>query len=183
MERYYERIACFFRTKAEEDMADLIQRTFLTLLESQDRIREGKSFHCFLFGIARNTLFEHYRSKRRERARFEPEHDSVEDLSPSPTAIIAEAQETRLLLEALRRIPIEFQIILDLYYWEDMTAKEIASVLDVPEGTARTRLRRAKQLLEAQLAECARTPHLLKSTLSDLDSWSAQLRAAVRLRE
>jgi DNA-directed RNA polymerase specialized sigma24 family protein len=44
-------------------------------------------------------------------------------------------------------------MILELYYWENMTAKDIGDVLEIPEGTARTRIRRAKQLLEAQLAD------------------------------
>lgn len=179
-ERYYEGLACFFQTKAGDDASDLIQRTFLIMLETHSRMREGTSFHCYLFGIARNVLYEHYRSKRRTRARFQPEKTSVADLGPSPSALIAEDQETHLLLQALRRIPIEFQILLELFYWEQMTGKEIADVLEVPEGTARTRLRRAKQLLVEQLSELSQSPGLLQSTMSDLDSWARRLRVALK---
>lgn len=181
-ERYYEGLACFFGSKAGDDAVDLIQRTFLLLLENQERMREGTSLNCFLFGIARNVLYEHYRGKRRNKDRFEPEQNSVEDLGPTATLLLLQAQEAQLLLHALRRIPLEFQIILELYYWEQMTAKEVADTLEVPEGTARTRIRRAKQLLEAQLATLADSPKLLQSTVSDLDSWAMQLRAALKPR-
>ena len=182
-ERYYEGLSRFFRSKAGDGAADLIQRTFLILLETHGRMREGTSFHCYLYGIARNVLYEHYRGKRRDGDRFQPDQTSVEDLGPTPTTLIAQAQETQLLLQALRKIPIECQMILELYYWEQMPAKEIADVLDVPEGTARTRIRRAKQLLESALAELAQSPQLLQSTVSDLDSWAKHLRAALKPRQ
>jgi RNA polymerase sigma factor (sigma-70 family) len=181
-EQYYEGLARFFRSKAGDGAADLIQRTFLILLETKSRMREGTSFHCYLYGIARNVLYEHYRGKRRDGERFQPDENSVEDLGPTPTTLMAQAQETRLLLQALRHIPLESQLILELYYWEQMTAKEIADVLEVPEGTARTRIRRAKQLLEAQLAALADTPQLLQSTVTDLDSWAQHLRTALKPR-
>lgn len=181
-ERYYEGLSRFFRSKASDSAPDLIQRTFLILLETHARMREGTTFHCYLFGIARNVLYEHYRSKRRDGDRLEPHERSVEDLAPTPTTLIAREQETKLLLQALRKIPVESQLILELYYWEQMTAKEIGDVLEVPEGTARTRIRRAKQLLEAKLGELAESPQVLQSTVSDLDSWARHLRDALKPR-
>jgi hypothetical protein len=59
-------------------------------------------------------------------------------------------------------------------------AKDIGDVLEIPEGTARTRIRRAKQLLEAQLAALAASPALLQSTVSDLESWAGKLRDALK---
>ena len=74
-------------------------------------------------------------------------------------------------------------MVLELYYWENMTAKDIGDVLEIPEGTARTRIRRAKQLLETQLAALAASPALLHSTVSDLESWAVKLRDALKLRK
>ena len=85
-------------------------------------------------------------------------------------------EEQRLLLEALRRIPLECQIVLELYYWEDMAAPELAQVLGIPEGTARSRLRRARELLTHRMKVLARSPALLKTTLSDLEKWVRSLR-------
>ncbi len=181
-ERYYDGVSRFFKSKAWDASADLIQRTFLACLETRDRMRKGTSFRSYLFGIARNILFEHYRGKRRDGRLLDFAERSLEDLGATPTTALAQAQESRLLLQALRQIPLEHQMILELYYWEEMTAGEIAGVLEVPEGTARTRIRRAKQLLEAELKARAESPQLLASTVSDLDSWASHLRAALEER-
>ena len=181
-ERHYDGISRFFKSKAWDAAGDLIQRTFLACLETRDRMREGTSFRSYIFGIARNILFEYYRGKRRDGRLLDFAARSLEDLGATPTTALAQAQESRLLLQALRQIPLEHQMILELYYWEEMTAREIADVLEVPEGTARTRIRRAKQLLESELTSRASTPKLLASTISDLDSWASQLRAALHGR-
>lgn len=181
-ERYYDAVSRFFRSKAWDAAADLIQRTFLACLETRDRMRDGTTFRCYLFGVARNILFEHYRGKRRDGNRLDVAERSLEDLGATPTTALVRAQESQLLLQALRHIPLEHQMILELYYWEDMTAVDIAAVLSVPEGTARTRIRRAKQLLEAELARLANTPQLLQSTVSDLEAWAAQLRDGIKAR-
>jgi len=182
-ERFYDALARFFRSKAGEHAPDLIQKTFLVLLETQGRMRDGTTFQAYLFGVARNILLEHYRGKRRDGDRFDVSERSVEDLGPTPTTLLAQAQETRLLLQAMRKIPIESQMILELYFWENMTARDIGDVLEIPEGTARTRIRRAKQLLEAQLEALAASPALLQSTVSDLESWARHLRDDLKQRK
>ena len=175
-ERHFDAVARFFRNKVNHGIDDLIQRTFLACIEGKDRFRGESSFRTFLFAVAHNVLSKHYRSKRRHGDRIDFGVTSVYDLSPSPSVIIARHNEHRVLLQALRRIPLDHQIVLELYYWERLTAPEVARVLDVPEGTARTRIRRAKQLLEEQMKRLVEDKNLLESTLFNLDSWAASLR-------
>lgn len=61
-------------------------------------------------------------------------------------------------------------------YWENLTGREIAQVMGVPEGTARTRLRSARLSLEATLASLARSPQMLEATRDNLEQWSAAIR-------
>ena len=61
-------------------------------------------------------------------------------------------------------------------YWEHLTAREIGEVLTIPEGTVRTRIRDAKQHLEAQIGRLARTPELAQSTVVGFDTWAGRLR-------
>ena len=76
------------------------------------------------------------------------EHDSAADLAAGPSTLFGKRREERLLLEALRRIPLDSQVVLELYYWEEMSAAQTAAVLDLPEGTVRGRVKRAKDLLQ-----------------------------------
>ena len=178
-ERHYDAIARFFYNKAGDQAPDLIQRTFLVCVEAQLRMREGTSFRAFLFGIARNVLFDHYRKRRRDGERIDFAVHTVEDLAPTPGSLLAREQEIQLLLQALRRIPLEAQVTLELYYWEGLSARELSEILELPEGTTRTRLRRARQLLDRQLRRLARSPRLLASTVSDLESWIQRIREHV----
>lgn len=91
----------FFGSKAGDEAKDLIQRTFLLLLEKPDRVREGGNLHYYLFGIARNGLYQHYRGKRVNRDRFVPEEHSFEDLVPTASTLLVKAQEAQLLLHGI----------------------------------------------------------------------------------
>jgi RNA polymerase sigma factor (sigma-70 family) len=184
-ERHYEAIARFFHNKAHHDADDLIQRTFLRCVETHARIRKPTSFRYYLFGVARNVLLEYLEEKGRRQRREAPNFlsTSIEDVAPTPSSALARAREERLILHALRRIPLELQIILELYYWEELRARELAEVLDLPEGTVRTRIRRAKQLFEEEIARVAESPALAHSTLCDLEGWARRLRGELGREE
>ncbi len=177
VERHYAAVERFFVHKvADEAAADLIQRTFLSLVEARERIRADANFKAYLLGIARNLLYNYFRRYRRDADHLDFVRVSSADLAPSAPSLIAQNQESRLLFEALRRIPLEFQVVLELYYWENLKARELAGILGIPEGTARTRIRRAKILLEQALKDLSKSPDLLRSTVSNLEQWARQLR-------
>lgn len=175
-ERHFESVYRFFVHKAPRDAVDLTQRTFLACVEARDRFRGASSFRTFLFAIARHELMAHWRKASRAA---DPATTSVRDLAPSPSAILIERREHRVLLEALRSIPLDLQIALELHYWEQLSMSEIAEVLDVPEGTAKSRLRRAREALEGRIAELEQDPAKLRTTLASLDSWAAALKNEV----
>lgn len=175
-ERHFDAVSRFFRNKVDVGVDDLIQRTFLACVESRERIRGSSSFRTFLFAVARNLLYKYYRGQHRHGGKIEFGVTSVHDMAPSPSVVVAEHQQQRVLLQALRRIPLEHQIIVELYYWEQLTSAAIAEVIDVPHGTARTRIRRAKLLLEEQMRALQGDPNLIESTLANLDGWAASLR-------
>lgn len=175
-ERHFDAVARFFRNKVDAGIDDLIQRTFLACVETKDRFRGDSSFRTYLYGVAHNILGKHYRSKRRHGDKVDFGVTSVHDLAPSPSVIVAKHREQRVLLEALRRIPLELQIVLELYYWERLTAGEVAQIVGIPEGTARTRIRRARQLLEEEMGNLVGNKDLLQSTIVNLEDWAASLR-------
>ncbi len=183
-ERHFDALCRFFRNKlaAGDGVDDLIQRTMLALVESRDRFRGEASFRTYLFTIARHELYAHLKRSGREQARFDPLVHSVHDHGPSPTTILAQRKEQRMLLEALRRVPLELQVVLELYYWEDLAASELARVLELPEGTVRTRIRRGRALLEQALGELGEGEAELHSTLAGLEDWARSVRAQAGAR-
>lgn len=150
MARYEPRVRRFFASKTVDCVDDLTQATLLGCLEARKRFRGMSQFSTFLFAVARNKLFEHYRRKRKLSARTNVGASSVIDLGPSPSSILTRnAWEQRLVL-ALNELSLDAQITLELYYWEKMTAPEMASVLGIKEPGVRSRLRRAKEQLRTR---------------------------------
>ena len=175
--RHFAPIFRFFRNKVDDAAEDLTQQTFLTCLRGQESFRGDASFRTFLFVIARRRLYDHLRERQPRGGQEELGEASVADLhGVSPTRAIAARQEQDLLLRALRRLPIDMQVAVELFYWEEMGIPEIAEVLETPTGTIKRRLQRARQQLEAIMGELADSQALLQSALGDFDGWAKGLR-------
>jgi DNA-directed RNA polymerase specialized sigma24 family protein len=89
--------------------------------------------------LAHNLLLKHLRTLARTPG-FDPDVSSVADLDPGPSTLLGRKHEHRLLLEGLRKIPVEHQVALELYYWEGMNAAEIAAVVGISHSAMRSRL-------------------------------------------
>lgn len=174
--RYYDSLERFFVNKVQTGIGDLVQETFRMCLEARDRIEDASKFRPYLFSIAFNVLRGHFRRKARRGTEVELEETCVQELAPGPCSVLVEREEQRLLLEALRSIPLHDQLILELLYWESLKVEDIAKVLGVPEGTVKSRLYRARERLEQAMRALASSDEVLRSTLADLDDWARQCR-------
>lgn len=175
--RHFAAVRRFFHNKTTDGIEDLIQRTFLACVEARDAFRGESSFQTYLFSIARHQLYATLGQRR--TAALDGEAVCMSDIMPAPSRVLAKKREQRHLLEGLRRIPLDFQVALELYYWEELTAAELAKILDVPEGTVRSRVRRGKELLAAQLEALATDAEPLDSTVARLEDWARSLRECV----
>jgi RNA polymerase sigma-70 factor (ECF subfamily) len=169
--RHYPSIARFFLSKVPEAADDLVQRTFLGCLEATDRFRGDASVRTFLFGIAHNVLRHHLRGRHRSGQPFDSAAVSVADLAPGPATALGRKREQRLLVRALREIPLDYQVALELHYWEQLSATQIAKVTGLPAGTVKTRIRRGRQLLQEAIGKLAETPQDSTSTLEGFEAW------------
>jgi RNA polymerase sigma-70 factor (ECF subfamily) len=181
--RHFSRVYQFFRSKLDDQFDDLTQRTFTACLEARDRIPDHVSFRAYLLGIARKQLLMHFRTKMRREKRIELLDVSAIDLGASPSHVAAVHEEQQVLLAALRLIPVDLQIAIELFYWEEMTAAEIGVVLEIPEGTVRSRLRRARDLLKERIDAMGVPKHVRDSTIHDLEQWAGSLRGALGKEE
>jgi len=177
LRRHFKSVHRFFRNKLDGDIDDLIQRTFLGLVEALPRFQERAQFKTFLLAVARNQLLLHFRELARDKQR-DAEDVSVHDLgvSAAPSGALALREEQRLLLTALRRLPLALQTTVELFYWERMGVDDIGLVLDIPPGTVKSRLSRAREGLRNTLTELASGPALRESSLGDLEEWARSLR-------
>jgi RNA polymerase sigma-70 factor (ECF subfamily) len=113
----------------------------------------------------------------RDRKRFDPSETSIAALDPSPSSVLAVKGQHKLLLAALRRLPIDIQIMLELHYWEGMAVKDIAQVLDMNPNTVKTHMKRGRAKLNEEMTALADSKEQLETTLRGLSRWAAQLRA------
>jgi RNA polymerase sigma-70 factor (ECF subfamily) len=174
-DRHADAVARFFENKVARGAEDLVQAAFVRMLEGRDRFRGDGSFRAFVFGVARNVLREHVR----ELVRFgqvDPSVDSMAALSPGPSTVVGMRQEHQLMLEGLRHLAIDDQIMLELFYWEELSGEEVAKILGIPPSSTRRRLSEARARLDAKMAEIAASPALLDRTLRNLESWVADVR-------
>lgn len=178
-DRHFAALSRFFANKASDAADDLIQKTFLSCIEARGRYRAEATFRGFLFGIAHNVLRNHYRTANVAHRNPDFGITSIAALVPTPTALLDARGEQRNLLEALRRIPLEHQVVLELMYWERMSASQIGAALDTPEGTVRSRLRRAKSLLAAELISLKHSREPLETTIHRLDDWAKRVRGSL----
>jgi len=182
--RYFPVVHRYFRNKASADeFDDLVQSTFLACHRGLRTFRGEASFKTFILTVAHNVFVSHCRKQVVERKYVGPVPNSdslsVADVAQSPFSAVADGQQARLLLAALRALPIDVQALLELFYWESQSGREIGVVLEIPEGTVRGRLASARRQLEAKLAAMASSPEELASTLSDLEGWAQKIRAAM----
>ena len=168
LDRHFTALYRFFRNKVGESAEDLVQQTFLACVRARDGFRQDSSFRTYLFTAARSKLHDYFARKVKRRAEVAWGERSIEDMGLSPSVVVAQRQEQRLLQQALRRLPLDLHVTIELYYLHGMRAREIATVTEVPVGTVRSRIRRGVAALREAMEELKASPRLIHTTLTEL---------------
>jgi RNA polymerase sigma-70 factor (ECF subfamily) len=187
-------ITGYFQRKLYEtsEVQALVNATFFACIATKSPFEgPAAAVRGYLFGIAHNKLREHLRSLRTADKLVDRGVDadevvelSLDQIDPRDPSDFAEQREDRkLILKALRRIPIDYQLVFELSFWEELSNAEIAGALAIPIGTVASRLRLGKQRLERQLELLARTPALLQTTTMTLAAWARQVQDHVQGQE
>lgn len=149
---------CYRFTGSEADAQDLTQEVFLRVFRSLGSFRSAAgSFTVWLTRLTRNLLIDHYRRTKADRAT-----GSIEDrllslpedsaLSGRTEGMLAGREASELLQGALQKLPPELRETVILRDLEELPYREIAGVLEIPEGTVKSRLNRGR----AELARILR---------------------------
>lgn len=149
MRRFFPVLWRYFRNKVDHEVDDLIQTTLASCVRHRDKLAEASSVRAYLFSMARHELYGHLRS----RPNFDPLTHSVAGAQTSPSSRAADRDARARLREALRALPCVLQETVELHLDEELRGPELAEALGVPEGTVRSRLRRAKAMLTERLGD------------------------------
>ena len=140
---------CLRMLRDREAALDATQDTFLTVFRKADRYRARAAFSTWLYRVAVNTCYDHLRRAKRKRASSIPEgHDS-----PDPsTESLLEAVEVRPdIEEALADLSADFRAAIVLVDLQGMSLEQASDTLEVPVGTIKSRLFRARKQLSQSL--------------------------------
>ncbi|MEZ4454222.1 MAG: sigma-70 family RNA polymerase sigma factor [Nannocystaceae bacterium] len=146
--------ALLFRLAGNHSLADdLAQEAFLRAYRSLAGFEGRARFSTWIYRIAYNVYLNH-RARTRVHAALPRSFESV---AAAPESAMSPSRfDLRCDLEAaLLTLAEHYRSVIALYYLEDASYSEIAEILDIPIGTVRTRLRRAKELLRESMQAAA----------------------------
>lgn len=147
----------------EEQANDLVQETYLKAYRFIDKYQEGTNAKAWLFKILKNAYINEYRKKSKRPTKVDFEeivsyHDADNDSISGYFDLREEMFENMMGDEvtlAINSLPVEFRTVILLCDIEGFTYEEIAKIIDVPIGTVRSRLFRARNILKDKLVNYA----------------------------
>jgi RNA polymerase sigma-70 factor (ECF subfamily) len=156
----------FRLTLDEDDAKDLVQDTYLKAFRFINSFEKGTNAKAWLFRILKNSFINDFRKKSKEPSKvdyqevetfynseeFDTEIEATSDLrSEAVQDLIGDEVAT-----AINSLEVDFRIAIILCDIEGFTYEEMAKILDIPIGTVRSRLHRARGLLKEKLSEYAK---------------------------
>jgi len=160
-ERYHRQVYAylFAMLRSQHAAEDLAQDVFVKLSTNLNSYRFQSPFHHWLFRLSRNLAIDHL---RREKVRFTTSLDAVpnegtalkdrvREKGPDAASNAEASQRAVVVRAAVLELPDSFKEVVVLREWEDLSYEEIAEKLDLSVGTVKSRLFRARGLLEAKL--------------------------------
>ena len=150
-------------TYSEEDADDLVQETYMKAHKFINNYIEGTNAKAWLFKILKNAYINEYRkkSKRPTRVDFENVVNYIEDsgqntknFQDSASDVFDSMMGDEVTL-AINALPLDFKTVILLCDVEGFTYEEISKILDLPIGTVRSRLFRARNVLKEKLKNYA----------------------------
>ncbi|PWK18423.1 RNA polymerase sigma-70 factor (ECF subfamily) [Arcicella aurantiaca] len=156
----------FRLTNDEDDANDLVQDTYLKAFRFINSFSEGTNAKAWLFRILKNSFINDFRKKSKEPSKVdyqdvETTYNSEEDAETNQTVDLrAETVQDLIgdeIANALNALPVDFRTVIILCDVEGFTYEEMAKILDIPIGTVRSRLHRARMLLKEKLKSYAKS--------------------------
>ncbi len=142
---------CLSLCKNRADAEDLYQITWEKVLKNIRRYNKEMPFDKWLFAICVNAHKDMVKSPFRSKTfHFDTTDDLEHTLNSIPDAFVSQ-DEFLSLHTAVSKLPLEKRQVIALYYFKDYSTKEVAEILNLPEGTVKSRLSSAREQLRKEL--------------------------------
>jgi len=139
-----------------EDADDVVQETFLRAYRALDRFRGDASMGTYLYRTVTNVCLNRLRARDRARRFLGLLSWHGQKSSPPPSRELLASEATEVVRAAVGSLPPKLRAALVLSEFEGLTAPQIAEVLQIPDGTVRSRLHLARAKLREKLADYVR---------------------------
>ena len=147
----------------EDDAKDLVQETFLKSFRFIDSFQKGTNAKAWLFRILKNSFINEFRKKNKEPVKIDYQEVETFYNSDEFNHLVTSNLQVETIQEmigdevsiALNSLEIDFRTVIILCDLEGFTYEEMALILDIPIGTVRSRLHRARNLLRQKLKKYA----------------------------
>ncbi len=134
-----------------DQAADLVQETLLKAFVAQRRFRDGAAPYPWLARILRNLHLDQRRSAAARREISDPHPREATSAAPHPLEALEQAEQAARLHRAIARLPPEMALTITLVDLQGLSYAEAAAATEVPVGTVRSRLSRARNQLRSLL--------------------------------
>lgn len=150
--RYERRVFRFVTSKLNDpfEAGDILHEVFLEVWRSAGKFEGRSTVKTWLFGIAYRKTMDRFRKSR--RVTLTDETPEQADDGPSAVDLVSAGQEAGHLRHCIEELSPEHRFAVEMAFFEDMPYREIADAADIPEGTVKTRIYHAKNLLKRCLS-------------------------------
>lgn len=157
MDEYFEKVysRMLKMTGQPGDAEDLTMEAFNKAFSKLDQYTPDFAFSTWLYRIAKNNCIDYIRRNKRDIDNLLNQQESevgivaheLANQLPSPEQLMINRQETRLLREIVDSLHAKYKDIIDDFYFKELSCEEISAKRNLPEGTVKNRLFRARELL------------------------------------
>ena len=145
--------------RRSEDAEDLVQETFVKVFKALDRYDPERPFAAWIFTIASRLAIDHFRRRRIQTVSLsysdpgssEERTMDVEDTGLKPDEITSNAEEELQTSAIIDSLPEHYRIVVLLRHQQDLSYEEISQALNLPLGTVKARIHRARALLKDRI--------------------------------
>ncbi len=143
----------------KEETEDLVQEAFIKAFASLSSFNAEYAFSTWLYKIAINNCIDHFRKKKLKTYSIDNPIESKDgmikrefsDTTFLPDHPLLSKEKSKLIEDAISKLPEKYQRSIILRHNEDKSYEEISKILDIPLGTVKARIFRAREMLKKQL--------------------------------